>query len=314
MPRIGTSDLDVHPLGLGGNTFGMTTDAETSEEVLDAFVAGGGDFVDTADSYSFWVPGNTGGESETIIGQWMRSRGNRDEVVVATKVSGHPEFKGLAPDNIANAANASLKRLQTDHIDLYYAHYDDESTPLVESLAAFDSLVRAGKVRYVGVSNYSAERVAEWISVAQENGFAPPVALQPNYSLVNRRDYERDLADLAERHRLGVFPYFSLASGFLTGKYRTADDLEGAARGAAVKPYMNEAGLKVVSTLESVASARGASIATTALAWLLAKPTVTAPLASATTIAQLSDLLAAPELRLNADEVAVLDEASRPFT
>jgi aryl-alcohol dehydrogenase-like predicted oxidoreductase len=311
--HVGTSDLEIYPLGLGGNTFGMTTGAEASEKVLDAFVAGGGNLIDTADMYSYWVSGNSGGESETIIGEWIRSRGNRDSVITGSKVGGLPEFKGLAPENIARAADASLERLQSDYIDLYYAHFDDGTTPIAEIAAAFDGLVGAGKVRYVGVSNLSPERITGWMRVAQENNLAVPVALQPQYNLVSRQNYEQNYAPLAEAYGLGVFTYSSLAKGFLTGKYRTEADLEGAARGRAVQPYLNEVGLGVVHALESVASAHNASIATTALAWLIAKPTVTAPLASATRVDQLSELLAAANLQLSADEVATLDEASRPF-
>lgn len=313
MTRIGSSELEIFPLGLGGNTFGMTTDAAASETVLDAFLEGGGNFIDTADSYSAWVPGNRGGESETILGEWMRKRGNRHSVVLATKVGAHPEFKGLAPENVARAAEASLRRLRTDYIDLYYAHYDDEDRPMEEIAETFDRLVKAGKVRYVGVSNLSPERIAEWIRVARENALSVPVALQPEYSLVRRESYERRYAPLAVENGLGVFPYSALASGFLTGKYRTAEDLEGAARGESAGKYLNEDGLHVVRALEAVASARGAAMSTVALAWVLSKPTITAPLASATRVKQLSELLAAPELRLNADEVDRLDQASRPF-
>ena len=230
MVAIGTSDLDIFPLALGGNTFGWTSDEDTSFDILDAFTAGGGNFVDTADSYSAFADGNSGGESEMIIGKWMTARGNRDDVVLATKVSQHPEFRGLAPDNIRAAADASLARLQTDHIDVYYAHYDDDTTPLVESLAAFDDLVRAGKVRHVAISNYSPARVREWLGLAKDNGFAAPIALQPHYNLVARRDYEGELQALAVDNGLGVFPYFSLAAGFLTGKYRTREDLAGTQR------------------------------------------------------------------------------------
>lgn len=313
MTRIGSSELDIYPLGLGGNTFGMTTDAAASETVLDAFVAAGGNLVDTADSYSAWVPGNRGGESETILGDWMHRRGNRASVIVATKVGAHPEFKGLAPDNIARAADASLARLRTDYIDLYYAHHEDADQPIEEIAGAFDALVKAGKVRYVAISNLPPERIAEWLRVARENGLALPVALQPQYSLVSRKSYEERVAPLAEAHGLGVLPYFALASGFLTGKYRSAADLVGAARGGAVQPYLNADGLRVVDALDAVASARGAAIATVALAWGLARPTVTAPLASATRVEQLAELMAAPRLQLTADEVAALDAASQPF-
>lgn len=313
MARIGNSELEIFPLGLGGNTFGNTTDPEASEKVLDAFVDAGGNHVDTADSYSAWVPGNRGGESETILGEWMRRRRNRHSMVIATKVGAHPEFKGLAPKNIARAAEASLRRLQTDYIDLYYAHYDDETQPIEEIAAAFDRLVREGKVRYVGISNVSPERIDAWVRLAAENGLAVPVALQPEYNLVSRRNYEENLAPLAETHRLGVLPYFGLASGFLTGKYRTEADLAGRTRARAVARYLNEDGLRVIDALESIATARETAIATVALAWLLARPTVTAPLASANTVEQLAELTAAPALELTADEVARLDEASQPF-
>jgi len=313
MRRIGDSDLEIYPLGLGGNTFGNTTDREASERVLDAFVDAGGNHIDTADSYSAWVPGNRGGESETILGEWMRSRRNRHSLVIATKVGAHPEFRGLAPDNIARAAEASLRRLRTDYVDLYYAHYDDEGQPIEEIAPAFDRLVREGKVRYVGISNFDPARSAAWVRFARENGLAVPVALQPEYNLVARRNYERNIAPLAEAEGLGVLPYFGLASGFLTGKYRTPADLEGRPRGRAVARYLNDDGLRVISALETIATARGAAIATVALAWLLAKPTVTAPLASATSVEQLAELVAAPGLELTADEVARLDEASTPF-
>lgn len=313
MRRIGDSDLEIYPLGLGGNVFGNTADKAASERVLDAFVAVGGNHIDTADSYSAWVPGNKGGESETILGEWMKNRGNRQSIVLATKVGAHPEFRGLAPDNIARAAEESLRRLQTDYIDLYYAHYDDDSRPIEEIAAAFDRLVREGKVRYVGISNFQPERSAAWIRFARENGLAEPVALQPEYNLVARRNYEQNVAPLAEAEGLGVLPYFGLASGFLTGKYRSPADLEGRARGRAVAKYLNDDGLGVIRALEGIASERNAAIATVALAWLLAKPTVTAPLASATTVEQLAELMAAPRLELTPDEVARLDEASAPF-
>jgi aryl-alcohol dehydrogenase-like predicted oxidoreductase len=313
MRRIGDSDLEIYPLGLGGNTFGNTTDKEASERVLDAFVDAGGNHIDTADSYSAWVPGNKGGESETIIGEWMKSRRNRQSLIIASKVGAHPEFRGLAPDNIARAAEASLRRLQTDYIDLYYAHYDDESQPIEEIATAFDRLVREGKVRYVGISNFHPARSSAWIRFARENGLAVPVALQPEYNLVARRNYEQNIAPLAEAEGLGVLPYFGLASGFLTGKYRTPADLEGRPRGRAVAKYLNDDGLRVISALEAIAAERETAIATVALAWLLAKPTVTAPLASATSVEQLAELMAAPGLELTADEVARLDDASAPF-
>lgn len=311
--RIEGTDYEIFPLGLGGNTFGGNSDARTSEAVLDAFVAGGGNFIDTADQYSYWKPGNQGGESETILGAWMRKRGHAERPIIATKVGGLPSRKGLAPENIQAAVEDSLRRLQTESIDLYYAHFDDPSQPIEGIAASFDGLVRAGKVRHVGISNMSPERIEAWMRLAKENDLAVPVALQPEYNLVSRRGYEQEIVPLAERHRLAVFPYFSLASGFLSGKYRTREDLAGAARGRAVAKYLNEDGLRVVETLDRIARARGAAMATVALAWLLAKPTVTAPLASATSVQQLEELMAAAALRLEAEEVAALDEASRPF-
>ncbi|MHB1328292.1 MAG: aldo/keto reductase [Gemmatimonadales bacterium] len=313
MTRLAHSDLDIFPVGLGGNVFGMTVGPADATDILDAFVAGGGNFIDTADSYSAWVPGNVGGESETMLGVWMRRRGNRRSIVMATKVAGHPEFKGLAPKNIARAADASLQRLQTDYIDVYYAHHDDPEVPVADVAGAFDRLVEAGKVRYVGISNLSPERIDEWMRLAAEQGLARPVALQPQYSLVSRKKYEETFAPLAERHRLSVVPYFALASGFLTGKYRTAADLEGAARAGGVSPYLNADGLAVVDRLRSIAASHRTAVATVALAWALAKPGVTAPLASATSAAQLAELMAVPELALTGDEIAALDEVSLPF-
>ncbi|MCJ0892366.1 aldo/keto reductase [Rhodococcus sp. ARC_M5] len=306
MVAIGSSDLNIFPLALGGNTFGWTSNEAASFEILDAFTAGGGNFVDTADSYSAFADGNSGGESETIIGNWTRARGNRDNVVIATKVSQHPEFRGLAPSNIRAAADASLSRLQTDHIDVYYAHYDDEKTPLVESLAAFDELVRAGKVRHVAISNYTPARVREWLELAKANGFAAPIALQPHYNLVARRDYEGELQNLAVENGLGVFPYFSLAAGFLTGKYRTREDLAGKQRERLTTGYFSDAGLEVVQGLREIAESRSAEVSSVALAWLLARPGVTAPIASASTISQLPALLDAPALALTGQEVEKL--------
>jgi aryl-alcohol dehydrogenase-like predicted oxidoreductase len=304
------STLDVFPLVLGGNTFGWTSDEAASHVVLDAFTEAGGNFIDTADGYSAWAPGNSGGESETVIGAWLAARGNRDSVLIGTKVSQHPQFRGLAAANVAAAADASLKRLRTDYIDLYYAHYDDASTPLVETAAAFDALVDAGKIRRIGVSNYRPDRIREWFTVARENGFARPVALQPHYNLVKRAGYERDIAPIAQAGDLDVFPYFGLASGFLTGKYKTTDDLAGAARGGMAGGYLNEAGLAVVKVVEEVAAAHHVAPATVALAWLRAQPTITAPIASARTVEQLPALLASATFELAADERAALDEVS----
>ncbi|RFA11337.1 alcohol dehydrogenase [Subtercola boreus] len=310
MTRIGSSDLDVFPLSLGGNVFGWTADRDTSFDILDAYTAAGGDFIDTADSYSAFAPGNHGGESETIIGEWMTARGNRDGIVVATKVSRHPDFLGLAAANIRAAADASLGRLQTDVIDLYFAHFDDEETPLEETAGAFDDLVKAGKVRYIALSNYSPERIEEYFAVARANGFALPVALQPHYNLVHRNDFEDTLAPIAERENLGVVPYYSLASGFLTGKYRSKDDLGDSPRASGAAKFVSTQGLAIIDALDEIGRAHGASITTTALAWLLAKPTVVAPIASASKPSQVADLVAVANVTLTPDEVAALDTVS----
>lgn len=305
---IGTSDLEVFPLSLGGNVFGWTADRDTSFAVLDAYVAAGGNFVDTADGYSAWVPGNTGGDSERILGQWFDARGNREEVVLATKVSQHPDFKGLAADNIRRAADASLERLGSDYIDLYYAHFDDETVPLEETVAALSGLVDAGKVRYIGISNYTPERIEEWFRITEAEGLHRAVALQPHYNLVER-SYEEKYRPIAERENLGVFPYFALAAGFLTGKYRDGVTVDSARAAGAVK-YLDETGRAVLSALDEVAAAHSASVASVALAWLAAQPTVTAPIASARTVEQLPDLLASVSLELTTDELAALNGAS----
>lgn len=310
MTRIGTSDLDVFPLSLGGNVFGWTADRDSSFAVLDAFVDGGGDFIDTADSYSAWVPGNSGGESETIIGEWLASR-RPEGVVVATKVSQHPQFPGLSGENVRRAAEASLARLGVDAIDLYYAHFDDESTPLEETVEAFGRLVTDGLVRHVAVSNYSAERIREWIDIAERTGVALPVAVQPHYNLVHRNAVEEEIIPLAQEFGLGLVPYFSLAKGFLTGKYRSTDTTgQSSPRASAAAVYATEAGLAIIDALEEIGDTHGASIAATSLAWLRAQPTVVAPLASARTVEQLPDLLAGARLQLSEDEVSRLTRVS----
>jgi aryl-alcohol dehydrogenase-like predicted oxidoreductase len=310
MPLLGRSQLDVYPLSLGGNTFGWTTGEAGSFAVLDAYAAAGGNFIDTADSYSAWAPGHSGGESETIIGAWARARGNRGQVIIATKVSQHPRFRGLTAANVTAACEASLARLQTDHIDVYYAHHDDQATPLEETVAAFGELQRAGKVGHVGVSNYSAARLQMWVAAAQAGGWPLPVALQPHYNLVARQPYESEIAPVAAQHGLGVVPYFALASGFLTGKYRSQQDLQGPARGPLASRYFSPGGLGVLQAMDEVAAARGAQLATVAIAWLLARPGIVAPIASATSPAQLAALTAAVTLKLSGEEVAALDAAS----
>lgn len=309
MTRLGRSDLDILPLSLGGNVFGWTADRDTSFAVLDAFHAGGGNFIDTADGYSAWVPGNSGGESETLIGEWLASR-KPSNVVVATKVSTHPDFRGLSAANVRAAAEASLQRLGVDTIDLYYAHFDDAETPLEETVAAFGDLVSDGLVRHVAVSNYTAERIREWVSLAEASGAALPVAIQPHYNLVHRTDVERDIVPVAEQYGMSLVPYFALASGFLTGKYRTADATGDSPRAEGAAKLATPAGLALIDALEEVGHAHGASIATTALAWLRAQPAVAAPIASASKVEQVADLLASARLELSADELAHLSRAS----
>ena len=310
MTRIGSSDLSVFPLSLGGNVFGWTADRDASFAVLDAFVAGGGNFIDTADAYSAWVPGNSGGESETIIGEWLASR-RPEGLVVATKVSQHPQFRGLSAGNVRRAAEASLDRLGVDAIDLYYAHFDDETVPLEETVAAFGRLVADGLVRYIGVSNYSAERIREWVGIAQASGVALPVAVQPHYNLVHRNDVEETIIPVATEFDLGVVPYYALASGFLTGKYRSTDATgQSSPRAAGAAKYATEHGLRIIDALQEIGDAHGASVTATALAWLRAQPTVVAPIASARTADQVPDLLAGARLELSAAEIARLSSVS----
>ena len=307
MTQIGNSDLDVFPLVFGGNVFGWTADRAASFDLLDGFVAGGGNLVDTADGYSHWVPGNSGGESETIIGAWLAARHNRGDVMIATKVSTHPSFLGLRPANIKAAIDASLTRLGTDHVDLYYAHYDDPSVPLAESVGALSELVDAGKVRYIAISNYSATRIDEWMQVTKADGLHAAVALQPHYNLVERAFETNGLRDAATRSDLGVLPYYSLASGFLTGKYRpgvvpSGDRAQGASK------YLPQ-GETVLEALDEIGAAHGVAPASVALAWLRAQPTVAAPIASASRVDQLPALLAGATLELTADELAALAAA-----
>lgn len=313
MTRIGTSDLDVFPLALGGNVFGWTADRNASFEILDAFHAGGGNFIDTADSYSTWVPGNSGGESETIIGAWLAER-RPAGVTVATKVSQHPQFRGLSAANVRAAAEASLERLGVEAIDLYYAHFDDPETPLEETVAAFGQLVADGLVRYTAVSNYSADRIREWVRIARDLGVAAPVAIQPHYNLVHR-ETENDIVPVAEEFGLALIPYFSLAKGFLTGKYRSTDATgsttgEASPRAREAAKYATPQGLQILQVLERIGAAHDMSIASTALAWLRAKPTVAAPIASASKVSQVQGLLDGGRIDLTADEVAELDEVS----
>jgi aryl-alcohol dehydrogenase-like predicted oxidoreductase len=308
--KFGLTGLEVFPLALGGNVFGWTADQAQSFAVLDAYAAAGGNFVDTADSYSAWVEGNQGGESETIIGKWMKERGNRSEVVVATKVSQHPDYQGLTAANIRAAADASLRRLGTDYIDLYYTHFDKPEVPVEEIIGALDELVKAGKVRHIAASNISAERLKASLDFSEREGLARYVALQPHYNLVSRDTYEGELQDLAEQVGLATVPYFALASGFLTGKYRPGTTVDSARAEGAAKHLGTERGQKLLAALDEVAAAHDAEVATVALAWLAAQRTVVAPIASARTVEQLPALLAVAELRLTDDELAKLTQAS----
>ncbi|MGV9510629.1 aldo/keto reductase [Streptomyces tendae] len=308
--KLGSSDLEVFPLALGGNVFGWTADRDSSFAVLDAYTAAGGNFVDTADSYSAWVDGNSGGESETVLGQWLAARGNRDDVVLATKVSQHPQYPGLSAANIKAAADASLRRLGTDHIDLYYTHFDKPEVPVEEIVGALDELVKAGKVRYIAASNISAERLAASLEFSDREGLARYVALQPHYNLVSRDTYEGELRDLAERAGLAAVPYYALAAGFLTGKYRPGTDVDSPRAGGAAKHLETERGRRVLAVLDEIAAAHEAPVATVALAWLAARPTVAAPIASARTVEQLPALLGVAELSLTEDEVGRLTQAS----
>ena len=308
MRQIDSTDLAVFDLCLGGNVFGWTADERTSFEILDAYARAGGNFVDTADQYPMWAEGCSGGESETIIGRWLAARRNRDQIVVATKVGRGPGFPGLAASTIREACEASLRRLGTDYIDLYYAHADDPSVPLEETLAAFDQLVREGKVRHVAASNYSAPRLAEALAVSEREGFARYVALQPHYNLVHRREYEGELQDLCARSGLSCVPYYALANGFLTGKY--SNGAVDSVRATLALEYRNERGRAVLAALEQVAAERATTMAAVALAWLRAQTTVAAPIASARTPAQLDELLAFPAITLTPEQTTRLTDAS----
>lgn len=311
MVRIGDSDLEVTPLAVGGNVFGWTADEAASFAVLDAFAERPRIVVDTADGYSHWAPGHGGGESETVIGRWLAARsGARDRIVLATKVSSHPQFRGLAGANVAAAARASLARLGTDVIDLYWAHHDDPTVPLAETAAAFSRLVDEGLVRWIGLSNYSPERIDEWFAIVERDGLHRPVALQPHYNLVER-EYEAGGRDRALRYRLGVLPYFGLAAGFLTGKYRPGAPLPDGPRAARATAYLDGRGTAVLAALDEVAAVHGAAVASVALAWLRMQPTVVAPIVSASRPEQVPDLLAAIDLDLTPTDLSTLAAATR---
>ncbi len=310
--ELGRSGLQVLPIAFGGNVFGWSADEKTSFALLDAFVDAGFNLVDTADVYSAWVPGNHGGESETLIGKWIKRSGKRDKLVIATKVAKWSEHPGLSAANINAAVEDSLRRLQTDVIDLYQAHEDDDATPLEATLAAFGRLIEQGKVRAIGASNYSAARLRDALQVSAQYKLPRYETLQPEYNLYDRAGYEAALEPLIREQGLGVISYYSLASGFLTGKYRSAADAaKSSARGAAVvKQYLNARGIRILAALDDIAAKHSASPAQIALAWLIARPGITAPIASATSVEQLHDILAAAKLALSAQDIAQLDAAS----
>ncbi len=310
--RINNTDLEITRINLGGNVFGWTLDESQSFDILDQFVERGGNFIDTADTYPWWVNG-TGGLSETIIGNWMKSRGNRRNLVIATKVGSETKEHGfdISRKHILQSVDESLQRLQTDYIDLYYTHFDDEKTPVEETLSAYDEIIKAGKVRYIGASNVSPDRLEASFDASQKNNFPKYVALQPHYNLVERTKYENKYRSLVEKHNLSVFPYWSLAAGFLTGKYRSEADFGKSVRGAGAKQYLNEKGFAVLDALDKVSGKHETSQAAVALAWLLAQPHIGAPIASATKASQLDALFAAMGLTLDKNDLDLLDTASK---
>lgn len=313
--KIQHTDLHVSALCFGGNVFGWTCDEPTSFAVLDTFTAAGGNFIDTADVYSNWVPGSVGGESETILGHWMQTRKNRERIVIATKVGSRmandPQKEGLSRRYIMQAVEASLRRLQTDYIDLYQAHYDHPGTPLEETLSAFNDLVKQGKIRAIGASNYNAQRLTEALRISDEHGCTRYVTLQPHYNLVYREEYERELEPLCQREGIGVIPYRSLAGGFLSGKYRPGQQLPATPRAERIQRlYLNERGFSILTKVEQVAQAHHATIAQVVLAWLLARSGIIAPIASATSVEQTRELLGALDVKLTAEDLAVLDQVS----
>jgi aryl-alcohol dehydrogenase-like predicted oxidoreductase len=310
--KLGRTGMEIAPLVFGGNIFGWTVDPSTSFKLLDAFVAAGFNSIDTADMYSRWVPGHTGGESETIIGEWMQRRGNREKLIVATKVGMDMggDRKGLSKSHILRSAEESLKRLQTDYIDLYQSHTDDADTPFEETFGAYAQLIKQGKVRAIGASNYKSDRLAAALEASRKSGLPVYQTLQPNYSLIERAEYESTLEPLCAKEGLGVINYFPLAAGFLTGKYRSESDTTGKARARNVTKYLNERGFKILDVLDQVARKFNATPARVSLAWLLARPSITAPIVSATNLDQLKDLVASVDLALDRESIELLNQAS----
>ena len=309
---IKNTDLEIAPINFGGNVFGWTLDEKESFNILNKFTEGGFNFIDTADTYSWWVNGK-GGQSEEIIGKWMKERKNRQDIVLATKVGSETKEHGfdISKKHILKSVDESLKRLGTDHIDLYYTHFDDKKTPVEETLSAYDEIVKAGKVRYIAASNVSPERLIESFEVAEKNNFPKYVALQPHYNLVEREKFETEYAPLVEKFGLSAFPYWSLAAGFLTGKYRTEADFETTARGGGIKKYFDDKGKAVLAALDKVSEKHQSQPATVALAWLLANPLITAPIVSATSERQLQTIFDAPNLELDSEDLEILNQASK---
>jgi len=310
--KLGSTDLLVSPITFGGNVFGWTLDEAKSFEILDGFFEADFNFVDTADTYSRWVDGNEGGESETIIGKWMKSRNNRTKVILATKVGGDMGSgkKSLSKQHIIASIEGSLKRLQTDYVDLYQSHYDDPETPVEETLEAYDQLIRAGKIRWVGASNFSAERLKESLETSKRLSLPKYQSFQPEYNLYQREAFEKDFEQICLDHHMGVIGYYSLASGFLSGKYRSEADLDKSKRGGGVKKYMDVRGFRILKALDEVSEQYDSTPASVALAWLIARPSVTAPIASVTSLNQLSELTRAAALKLDVEDISILDEAS----
>ncbi len=311
--KIGHSALEVAPINFGGNVLGWTLDEKASFEILDAFTAAGFNFIDTADTYAWWVNG-TGGQSETIIGNWMRARRNRSNVIVATKVGSqtkeHPV--DISKKHILKSVDESLQRLQTDYIDLYYTHFDDEKTPVEETLSAYDEMVKAGKIRYIAASNVSPSRLEASLAASAQNGFPKYVALQPLYNIMERVKFESEYAPLVKKYNLGVMPYYALAAGFLTGKYRSEEDLGKSVRGGGAKKYLTDKGFAVLQALDKISAKHNTQSATVSLAWLLSNPVITAPVVSATSKNQLQTIIDAPALQLDAEDLELLENASEP--
>ncbi len=310
--KINNTDLEVSKINFGGNVFGWTLDEQKSFEILDAFTEAGFNFIDTADTYAWWVNG-TGGQSETIIGKWLKSRKNRQDIIIATKVGSETKEHGydISRKHILKSVDESLQRLQTDYIDLYYTHFDDKVTPVEETISTYDELVKAGKVRHIAASNIAPERLIASLEFSEKNGLAKYVALQPHYNLLERKGYENNYQPIVEKYGLTVFPYWALAAGFLTGKYRSKDDLTKSVRGAGVEKYLDSKGLKVLAALDTISSKHSSQQATVALAWLLAQQDIGAPVVSATSSTQLQTLFDAPKLNLDTDDLALLNAASK---